>query len=142
TAGLLHRADVAGVGDRVHLAGVVPYPEVPQALAVADVAVVFVLPICLSYIYSLPNKLFESIHAVLPIVAADLPDTAEIVRRYVIGEVFAPERPDALAASTTHTLTGAQGYRAASRRAAAELNWEHEAGVLVDLYRRALEELR
>lgn len=142
TAGLLHRADAAGVGDRVHLAGVVPYPEVPQALADADVAVVFVRPICLSYTYSLPNKLFESIHAGLPIVAADLPDTAEIVRRYGIGEVFAPERPDELAASITHILTGAQGYRAASRRAAAELTWEHEAGVLVDLYRRALEELR
>lgn len=142
TAGLLARADAAGVRDRVHLAGVVPYVEVPQALADADAAVVFVRPICLSYRYSLPNKLFESIHAGLPIVAADLPDTAEIVRRYGIGEVFAPERPDELAEAIGRILSHGEGYRAASRRAAEELTWEHEAEVLIATYRRALEGLR
>lgn len=137
--GLLERARTAGVHRRVHLAGSVPSPEVPQALADADVAVVFVRPICLSYRYSLPNKLFESIHAGLPIVAADLPDTAEVVRRYGVGEVFDASTPEDLAAAVREVLGHPAAYRVAARAAAAELTWEHEADQLVGLYARVLE---
>lgn len=136
--GLLARARTAGVGHRVHLAGSVPSHEVPQALADADVAVVFVRPICLSYLYSLPNKLFESIHAGLPIVAADLPDTAEVVRRYGVGEVFDASTPEDLAAAIRQVLADPTAYRDAARAAAAELTWEHEADQLVGLYARVL----
>lgn len=136
---LLARARAAGVGERVHLAGSVPSPDVPRTLADADVAVVFVRPICLSYRYSLPNKLFESIHAGLPIVAADLPDTAEVVRRYGVGEVFDASTPEDLAAAIRQVLADPAAYREASRAAAAELTWEHEAERLVGLYARVLE---
>jgi glycosyltransferase involved in cell wall biosynthesis len=101
--------------------------------------VVFVRPICLSYRYSLPNKLFESIHAGLPIVAADLPDTAEIVRRYGVGEVFDAGTPQDLAAAIQQVLADPAAYRRAARAAAAELTWEHEAEELVGLYTRVLE---
>ncbi|WP_109473716.1 glycosyltransferase [Ornithinimicrobium cavernae] len=138
-AGLLERARGAGVSDRVHLAGSVPSPQVPQTLADADVAVVYVRPICLSYRYSLPNKLFESIHAGLPIVAADLPDTSAIVRHYGVGEVFDATTPAELAAAIEQVLADPTTYRAAAREAAAELTWEHEAADLVGLYTRVLE---
>ena len=138
TAGLLRRAREAGVAERVHLAGSVPSAQVPQTLADADAAVVYVRPICLSYRYSLPNKLFESIHAGLPIVAADLPDTAAIVRQYGVGEVFDAGTPQELAAAIEQVLTDPSSYRAAARAAAAELTWEHEAEHLVGLYRRVL----
>lgn len=138
TAGLLRRAREAGVAERVHLAGSVPSAQVPQTLADADAAVVYVRPICLSYRYSLPNKLFESIHAGLPIVAADLPDTAAIVRQYGVGEVFDAGTPQELAAAIEQVLADPSGYRAAARAAAAELTWEHEAEHLIGLYRRVL----
>ena len=138
TAGLLRRAREAGVAERVHLAGSVPSAQVPQTLADADAAVVYVRPICLSYLYSLPNKLFESIHAGLPIVAADLPDTAAIVREYGVGEVFDAGTPQELAAAIEQVLADPSGYRTAARAAAAELTWEHEAEHLIGLYRRVL----
>ncbi len=137
--GLLARAAAAGVGDRVHLVGPVPGPEVPRTLADADVSVVYVRPICLSYRYSLPNKLFESIHAGLPVVAADLPDTAAVVREHGIGEVFGAGRPDQLAAAVERVLADEGRYRAASRAAAEELDWSHEAAELVALYARVLD---
>lgn len=127
------------VADRVHLVGPVPGPEVPAALADADVSVVYVRPICLSYRFSLPNKLFESIHAGLPVVAADLPDTAAIVRRYGVGDVFAADRPDELAEAIRRVAADADRYRAASRAAAQELDWSREAAELVALYARVLE---
>ncbi|NLG20470.1 MAG: glycosyltransferase family 4 protein [Actinomycetales bacterium] len=138
-AGLLQRARDTGVSDRVHLAGSVPSPEVPQALADADVAVVYVRPICLSYRFSLPNKLFESIHAGLPIVAADLPDTSAIVREHSVGEVFEATTPAELAAAIQQVLGDPTAYRAAAAQAAGELTWEHEAAELIALYTRVLE---
>jgi len=136
---LMALAGALGVADRVHLVGPVPGPEVPAALADADVSVVYVRPICLSYRFSLPNKLFESIHAGLPVVAADLPDTAAIVRRYGVGDVFAADRPHELAEAIRRVAADAERYRAASRAAAQDLDWSHEAAELVGLYARVLE---
>lgn len=135
---LLRRARTEGVADRIHLVGSVPSAQVPQTLADADVAVVYVRPICLSYLYSLPNKLFESIHAGLPIVAADLPDTAEVVRRYGVGEVFDARTPADLAAAIRAVLADPGHYRRAAVAAARDLTWEHEAARMVALYDRVL----
>lgn len=136
--GLMGLAAERGVGHRVHLAGQVPGPQVPQTLADADVAVVFVRPIVLSYLYSLPNKLFESIHAGLPIVAADLPDTAAVVREFGVGEVFDARTPAELAEAISDVLANPTAFRAASRAAAERLDWRFEAQELTDLYARVL----
>lgn len=136
--GLVALAAERGVGERMHLAGQVPGPQVPQTLADADVAVVFVRPIVLSYLYSLPNKLFESIHAGLPIVAADLPDTAAVVREHGVGEVFDARTPAELAEAISDVLADPAAFRAASRRAAERLDWRFEAHELTDLYARVL----
>ena len=136
--GLVALAAERGVGARMHLAGQVPGPQVPQTLADADVAVVFVRPIVLSYLYSLPNKLFESIHAGLPIVAADLPDTAAVVREHGVGEVFDARTPAELASAISDVLADPAAFRAASRRAAQRLDWRFEAHELTDLYARVL----
>ncbi|MFB9732784.1 glycosyltransferase, partial [Ornithinimicrobium kibberense] len=135
---LLRRARTEGVADRMHLVGSVPSAQVPQTLADADVAVVYVRPICLSYLYSLPNKLFESIHAGLPIVAADLPDTAEVVRRHGVGEVFDARTPADLAAAIRTVLADPGHYRQAAVAAARDLTWEREAARMVALYDRVL----
>src|SRR5699024_6788085 len=84
-AALQRRATALGVAQRMHLVGKVAPHEVAGALADADLSVVFVRPTCLSYEYSLPNKLFEAVHAGIPVAAADLPDTREVVEQYCVG---------------------------------------------------------
>ena len=127
-----------GVADRVHFVGRVGPTEVAAALADADLSVVYVRPTCLSYRYSLPNKLFEAIHAGLPVAAADLPDTAQIVRAYGVGEVFSSDSPHDLARVITDVLAAPDSFRAAARAAAQQLTWEGEAAELLALYRRVL----
>ena len=127
-----------GVADRVHFVGRVGPTEVAAALADADLSVVYVRPTCLSYRYSLPNKLFEAIHAGLPVAAADLPDTAQIVRDYGVGEVFSSDSPQDLARVVMDVLAAPETFRAAARAAAQQLTWEGEAAELLGLYRRVL----
>ncbi len=127
------------LGARVHLVGKVAPDQVATALADADLSVVYVRPICLSYEFSLPNKLFESIHAGLPVAAADLPDTAAIVRSHRVGEIFGVDSPVDMAATITRLLADPQRYRDAAVTAARELTWEHEEVELVELYTRVLD---
>src|SRR5699024_6145917 len=114
--------------------------EVATALADADLAVVYVRRTCLSYTYSLPNKLFVAIHAGLQIAAASLPDTRAVISRYGVGVVFAPTAtPRRMGAAITDGVTRRDEDRHHSRQAAAELTWEHEEAELIGLYRRVLE---
>jgi glycosyltransferase involved in cell wall biosynthesis len=128
-----------GVADRVHLVGAVAPEEVSRALADGDVAVVHVRPVCLSYEYALPNKLFESIRAGLPIAAADLPDMREVVESLGVGEVFEGESPQDLASALQDILEDPSEYQARARAAAPHLTWEHEADALLETYRRVLD---
>lgn len=131
-------AERLGIHDRVHLVGRVGPDEVAGALADADVSIVYVRPTCLSYRYSLPNKLFEAIHAGLPIAAADLPDTARIVEDFGVGRVFGSDSPQDLARVVLEVLEQPDEYRAASRAAIEHLSWEIESERLVSLYQDIL----
>jgi glycosyltransferase involved in cell wall biosynthesis len=132
------RIAARGLGRRVHFVGKVPPAEVSTALADADLSVVYVRPVCLSYEFSLPNKLFESIHAGLPVAAADLPDTAAVVREHGVGEIFDADSPADMARTISTVLADPQRYRDASRAAAQVLTWQHEEAELLGLYRRVL----
>ncbi len=137
-ATLQARVAARGLGRRVHFVGKVPPAEVSTALADADLSVVYVRPVCLSYEFSLPNKLFESIHAGLPVAAADLPDTAAVVREHGVGEIFDADSPADMARTISTVLADPQRYRDASRAAAEVLTWQHEEAELLGLYRKVL----
>jgi glycosyltransferase involved in cell wall biosynthesis len=137
-AALLARVDALGVASRVHQVGAVAHDQVPAVLATADLSVVIVRPVCLSYRYSLPNKLFESIHAGVPVVAADLPDLAALVRRHGVGEVVDVSSPQQLARAMARVLSDPTPYRRAATAAAREVTWAHEEVALLDLYTRVL----
>ncbi|MFD5866060.1 glycosyltransferase [Agromyces sp. NPDC127015] len=129
-----------GDGDRVHFVGAVPPAEVSAALADADVSVALTQPTVLSYEYSLPNKLFESVHAGVPVLTSATKDASEVVRRYDLGGVVDPHAsPEALAGAIEAVIGAASRHRAAARAAAAELSWQQEASRLIDLHRRLLE---
>ncbi|MEE1616877.1 glycosyltransferase [Brachybacterium sp. J153] len=136
------RAAALGVADRVHLVGAVAPAEVSSALADGDVAVVHVRPVCLSYRYALPNKLFESIRAGLPIAAAGLPDMRAVVEELGVGEVFSGEEPADLAAALLQILEDPGAYRERARAVAPYLTWEAEAAPLLEAYARLSEEAR
>lgn len=131
-----------GVSERVHLVGAVAPDEVAHALADGDVAVVHVRPICLSYRYALPNKLFESIRAGLPIAAADLPDMRAVVEQLEVGEVFQGSSTEDLAHALREILEAPERYRRAARAAAPTLTWEQEIRGMRAMYRRVLAEVR
>lgn len=59
--------------------------QVAQTAAGADVGLSIIEDLCLSYRYSLPNKIFEYVKSDLPILVSDLPDSSKIVDTWQVG---------------------------------------------------------
>lgn len=85
-----------GCADRVHVIPAVPSDELLEWTASATLSLVLIEPRGRSYELSLPNKLFESIAAGVPVVASKLPEIARVVRTTGVSVLVEP-RVDAVA---------------------------------------------
>ncbi len=90
---------------------------------------------------ALPNKLFDYLHAGLPVVVSDCRSMADFVRRNGVGHVFAADDAGALADALRAAIAAQAQLR--SHIAASGLRsaycWEREEPALLEAYRRHLE---
>jgi len=83
-------ADVAaqcGVADRVHVHDRMPFASLRRCTAAADIGLSLDRPTVDNFRFSLPNKLFDYLHAGLPVVCSDLPVAGKFVQEEGIGAV-------------------------------------------------------
>lgn len=135
-AGLLNQGQQLRVQHRIHVLPPVHHEQLSAVASLADLALVAIEPSCLSYRYSLPNKLFEAVHAGLPVVASNLPDIAHLVRTHGLGETFEPNDLSALVTAVNQVLRDCELYRANIASVAGKLSWECEAVVFLEAYKR------
>ncbi|HET8777902.1 MAG TPA: glycosyltransferase, partial [Candidatus Limnocylindria bacterium] len=137
---LRRRATAKGSGERVHVLPPVASSEVIDVAASADIGVSPIVPSCLNYRYSLPNKLFQYMAAGLPVVASDFPQVREVVEGAGCGVVVDTRRPAEIARAINDVLADPDEARAMGergRRAVQErFNWATSAQALLDVYRR------
>ena len=138
---LLAQAAAAAHGDRVHF---VP-PAAPDAIlpltAAADVAAMPVQGTTLNHRLTTPTRLFDAMGAGTPVVAADLPGMAPIVRETGCGVLCDPTSPADIARAIREVLEAPPerraGYRAAGLRAArTTYSWERQMRTLLGVYER------
>ena len=130
------RADAAG-------ASVLILPPVAPGLveayaASADVGVSPILPSCLNYRYSLPNKLFQYMAAGIPVVASDFRQVRAVVEGSGAGVVVDTTNPKAIANGIRQVLADPAEAAAMGARGRAAVidryNWEVSAAVLLEVY--------
>lgn len=93
----------------------------------------------LNYYYSLPNKIFDYIHAQLPILASRLPEIENIILRYNIGTFIDNHNPQHIAQKINELLnsnTYAE-YRNNTLNVTNELNWQNEKLKLIEVIKQA-----
>ncbi len=138
---LVRIAEECGAADRLRFLPPVPVNEIWQYAGAADVGIMPIENLCLSYYYTLPNKLFENIQSLTPVICSDLPEMSRIVNRYGIGLLCRPDDPDDLARCLEKMRTDRAFYDSCKknlRSAREELCWEREKTVLLDAYRKYL----
>ncbi len=133
--GVLERLSVAhGVAERVRFLPPVAPGEIRRHAVGADVGIATIQATFLSYRYALPNKLFDYLHAGLPIVASDFPDMRALIDRYGVGAVCDPASPRSVAEAIDR-VAGDPDLRRNARAAAQDFTWEHEREKLLGLVR-------
>ena len=137
---LIAEAESLGIGERFSLVDPVPFEQLLDLTASADVGL-YLIPtsdLTLSYRYSLPNKVFEFVMARLPFVATGLPEIESVVRERSIGICVDPSDTESAAVAVRRLLED-KDLRTEMKneldRAARDLSWDKEQEQLLAVYR-------
>ena len=128
---------------RVYLPGRIPLAHLLDYTAGADVGVALIQNVCLSYYYSLPNKLFEYMQAGLPMITSNFPEMQRIVEQEQIGVVVDPESSHEFSDALKRLLENRELYakmQVNALKAAGRYNWQHESQKLLDIYQQFKEQ--
>ena len=93
------REGAASLGDRARVHPFVHPSALPSFTVGADVTACLIEPLTESLRLSLPNKLFESLHADVPVIASPLPEIRHVVETYAVGTLADPTDVGAVVAS-------------------------------------------
>ncbi len=123
-----------GVEDSLVFEAPVPYERVFEQLSKHDIGVYCPNGSSSHLINSLPNKVFEYMHAGIALLVSDYPSLREVIQSASNGILI----EDGLAHNISHAIDGLsdqqiQNFKKASSHSAADFSWNVEKRKLIDL---------
>jgi glycosyltransferase involved in cell wall biosynthesis len=125
------------LSDKVLFFGKRPYLEMMQYTYHAAIGLTLDKPNNINYQYSLPNKVFDYIHAGTPIICTDLIEVSTLVEKHKVGIVLKDFTPLTLADAINQLATDSNllnELKANCQKAALIENWEQEKTILKEIY--------
>ena len=118
--------------NRVVFKARMPYDKMMAHTRVSDLGLSLDKDTNVNYRFSLPNKLFDYIHAGIPVLGSDLVEVKRIIENYGVGEIAVSFEPEKLAAQIQGMLSSpkVEEWKRNAQKARTELNWETETKVL------------
>ncbi len=123
--------------DKVWFKPKMNYSELMQNTANCNLGISIDKDTNLNYKFSLPNKVFDFMHAGIPVLASDLPEISSVVKQYETGIILNSHEPAAIAKQIKKLKENTalqQRFRENCKKASVLLNWETEKKVLEELY--------
>ncbi|WP_061321099.1 glycosyltransferase family 4 protein [Clostridium botulinum] len=124
--------------DKVYFHNAVDPKELIDYTSSANLGMSLIFNICLSYYYSLPNKMFEYIQGEIPVLCSDYPDMEEVIQKYRVGQTVEPNNVEEISKAINEVLSKNDKYyqyKNNCKIAKEQLNWENESNVLIQLYK-------
>lgn len=119
-----NRVDEAAMGGRLHCLPKLPFDRLRRLTASADVGLSLDKAGHGNYEMSLPNKLFDFMHARLPMVVTARHEVAAIVRGHGLGEVVDHPGPEAIRTAVHSVLAKPRSsWHESLARASQEFHW-------------------
>ncbi len=126
---LKEMAEELGLGRRITFKGRMPMEELFQYTSNADLGISIDKDMSPNYRFSLPNKLFDYIHAGIPVLASPLVEVKKIVDEYGIGTTIGDHDPEHIARKIKSALADEKQvdkWKENLKFAASALNWDKE----------------
>lgn len=123
--------------EKVLFFGKRPYQEMMQFTYHADIGLTLDKANNINYQFSLPNKVFDYIHAGTPIICTNLVEVSRIVQKHDVGEVMEEFTAFNLAEKINALITNMERLnqlKANCEKAALVENWEQECKILEEIY--------
>jgi glycosyltransferase involved in cell wall biosynthesis len=128
------------VTDRVRFYEPVEIAELVPEAATSSVGIVITKPVNLNFRLSVSNKLFEYLHAGLPVIMSDIDEHRYLNEKYHFGIILHDVTPKAIAEAAEKLYADSELYndlKANAVKAADELCWQNEGLKLLEIYREA-----
>ncbi len=125
--------------DRITFMPPMPFEKLRSYTRLATIGLSIDKDTNINYRYSLPNKLFDYIHAGVPVLVSPLTEIKKIVDEWQVGEIISSHEPRSIALHIDAMLTDTeklQLYRENCLAAAKALNWENEKQVLIKILKQ------
>lgn len=134
---LMQLATQSSEKSRIRFIEKVPLAELPSYTAAATVGFQVLQNVCFNHYSASSNKLFEYMAALIPVIAADLPEIRRVVETEGVGLIVDVESPQSIAAAVNRLVKDESLRRAMQERASVarrQYNWEQEKGRLLAVY--------
>jgi len=121
--------------DKVKLIKRIPKEELANYTFNADLGISIDKDTNLNYSYSLPNKIFDYIHAEVPILASKLIEIESLISKFNIGAFITSHEPEHIAERIGWMLHSPDYklWKSNLKQAKKALTWEEERKVLINL---------
>lgn len=129
------------IEERVQFMDAVPIDKLWQYVGAVDVGVTLAPNSCINHYYMLPNKLFENIQSLTPIIGSNFPEIKKIILGYQIGICVDPDIVKDINSAIEIMRTNKNLYnefKSNLNTAKNELCWENEKERLRDAYLKIL----
>lgn len=127
------------VDDKVLFHSAVSISKLWQYVGAVDVSMAPIELVVKNHYYSLPNKFFESIQSLTPIIASKVPEMERIIEQYQIGLTCKPGDVEDICRCIEKMRTDKKFYTRCKKNlglAKQELCWENEKKILEKAYTR------
>lgn len=140
---LLTYVSKKNLNDRVIFLGRIPFEDLNEYTISADLGVSLLENKGLNYYYSLPNRIFDFMHAQVPVLATDFPEIRKVLTEAGTGELIDCYEPQYLAGKIKETLQKWENKADKEKifeKARAKFNWEEEEKKLLKIFKQLEEE--
>lgn len=120
------------LSDRVTFLGKLLPDDFKKLTPTADVGLCLLENMGLSYYFSLPNRIFDYLHAGVPVLASDFPEIKKIVEKYKTGLLTDNISPESIAEKLNEMLSNPMNT-AHFAEVAKEYCWENEEKKLIEI---------
>jgi glycosyltransferase involved in cell wall biosynthesis len=137
---LMHENRLEG---KITLIPKVPFPVLSHFTRKAQLGISIDKPSVPNHRYSLPNKLFEYLHAGVPVLASRLVEQEKIINHYEVGDFIDDHQPEHIAKKIKEIFADPEKlnrWKQNTSRVREELNWENESKIIAEIFKQVEEE--